>query len=647
MKQTHAFEEEIKELQRELLAEREAEREEVRREWLSLSLADRKAKGLSLHPLQWSDSRLIVGGRWQVRFQYEPVSHLFQPGQRVRLFRQEEEEGEGVISRVTPREVEIIFDELPEWADEGKPGMDLLFQETTYREMERALARLLEEKGSDAIQLRESLTGHRALLRAPSPGMTWYGDPLPGEELFSSHLNPSQRAAVRGILSLPDFAIVHGPPGTGKTTTLVEAIRLLLLREEERILVCAPTNAAVDLLAESLHQAGIPLLRLGHPARVREESWRLTLEGQIEEHPDAKLLDRYRREAEELLRSARRYRRNFGRAEREEREALFREFRELKGVIRRMEGTLLRSLLEGRRVICTTLTGAARSLLDPLEFTTVVLDEATQALEPAAWIPLLRAGRIVMAGDHRQLPPLVKSPSERLRRTLFERCIELHEAEEEGARRIFFLDTQYRMSDPIPRFSNDRFYNGRLLSHPSLESREGLDPSPFRSPLVFVDTAGTDCQESLPEGSESYVNEGEASLLLSLFRRFVPRLISRNWSGAIIAPYRAQADLLSGRLREEYGEQTPWEADTVDSFQGGERDWIGISLTRSNEEGETGFLGEIRRMNVALTRARRMLLVVGDSATLASHPFYAELLEYVEAYGDYRSAYDPELELDL
>jgi ATP-dependent RNA/DNA helicase IGHMBP2 len=446
-----------------------------------------------------------------------------------------------------------------------------------------------------------------------------------------SHLDASQQDAVSLCLSAEDVAIIHGPPGTGKTTTVVELIRQAI-RRGEKVLACAPSNLAVDNMLERLLAGGERALRIGHPARVLPELREHTLDVQVETHPDLKLAREWTKQAWSLRRQAGKFTRIAPQpgARRELRD----EARHLLDDARRIESRLVEHLLDSATVLCATLTGLDYELLRDRQFDLVVIDEAGQATEPPCWIPLLRCQRLVLAGDHCQLPPTIVSNEakrEGFHVSLMERLIERY-----GSRISRRLTTQYRMHEQIMRFSSDEFYGSSLVAADSVSNRLLADlPGVVASPLTeaalrFIDTAGSGCEEQEEAEGSSRENPGEAEFVARQVRELLAAGIDPS-EIAVITPYAAQA-----RLLRQLIEDRAVEIDTVDGFQGRESDVVVISLVRSNAKRELGFLSDTRRMNVALTRARRKLIVFGDSSTLANHDFYLRLLEYFEmedAYG--------------
>lgn len=516
-------------------------------------------------------------------------------------------------------------DELPDWVRDGKLGVDLLFDEGSYRVMEETLVLTRKAENNRVAELREVLAGKLAPRFHQSEPLT-----LPD-------LNASQNKALIHALSAREVGLIHGPPGTGKTTTLVATVGQVVQRENQT-LVCAASNAAVDLLVDKLAKLGLRVLRLGHPARVTEEALQHTLDHQLTLQPEHKELKKLRKQADEYRALAKQYKRNFGKEERQQRQMLLRESKDLKAEARRLENYMLDRVSYQTQVFCCTLTGANHVALSDKRFKTVFIDEAAQAPEPACWIPLQKAGRVILAGDHHQLPPTVKDlqvAKAGYARTLFERLALDRKVGE-------MLETQYRMHAEIMQFSSQYFYHGRLEAHESVASRklEELEP------ITFLDTAGTGFEEKVNVDTLSTGNPEEARLLLQRAAATVaaqPEERRQTLRIGVIAPYRAQVDILKDLLADfpelvALGKQLA--ISTVDSFQGQERDIIAISLTRSNEKGEIGFLADVRRMNVAMTRAKLHLLMVGDSATLGNHAFYKAVLDYVQALGYYHSAFE-------
>jgi predicted DNA helicase len=439
--------------------------------------------------------------------------------------------------------------------------------------------------------------------------------------------------------------LVHGPPGTGKTTTFIQAIRHTLL-EEKQVLVCSPSNIAVDLLTERLVRQGVTVLRLGNPARVSEEVMNNTLDVKMMNHASYKELKEYRKKAEEYFAMAKKYKRNFGPQERMQRNLLYTEAKQLLKDATTLEDYIQWEQFENAQVIACTPVVSSGRLMREKKFKTVFIDEAAQALEPMSWIPISRADRVIFAGDHCQLPPTVKSKRAEeggLKYTLFERVVKTQ------PEATALLRTQYRMHEKIMNFSNNMFYAGKLLADESVKdnllSFDEADDLLIK-PIEFIDTAGCGFNEEQNPESMSISNKEEADLLLKHLGKVLAqyeRKPCKPISIGIISPYKMQTEYLKLALEEqEYfkDSQNHFSIRTVDGFQGQERDIICISLTRSNDRKEIGFLSDTRRMNVALTRAKKKLIVFGDSATLANHSFYKSFLEYIESIDAYRSAWE-------
>jgi predicted DNA helicase len=448
-------------------------------------------------------------------------------------------------------------------------------------------------------------------------------------------LNDSQRAAVAWALAAQDVAIIHGPPGTGKTRTVTELIRQAIARGE-KVLACAPSNLAVDNLLERLVGADERAIRLGHPARVLPELQRHTLDVLVDTHPDVALARRLVKEASVLRDRAARFTR--AKPAPGAKQALRQEARALIADAQRIEEQLVGHLLDSAAVVCCTLTGIDSRMLGDRQFDLALIDEAAQAVEPASWIPLLRANRVVLAGDHCQLPPTIVSP-EAVRAGLGESLMERLIAQQESpiARR---LAVQYRMHSAIMEFSSNEFYDSCLQADESVSGHVLADlPGVRRTPLTetalqLIDTAGASYDEETEDEGTSLFNRQEAELVCRKVRQLAAAGVAPA-DIAVIAPYSAQVQLVRSMV-----DLAGLEIDTVDGFQGREKEAVIVSLVRSNGRGEIGFLAETRRMNVALTRARRKLIVIGDSATLAFHPFYERLLSHFGSHGAHQSVWD-------
>ena len=519
-------------------------------------------------------------------------------------------------------------------------GVQLSFDETSYKLMFEALDRTMKAKNNRLAYLRDLFYSHQKAGR------------FSFEPMKFPWLNPTQERAVNEVLWAKDVAIVHGPPGTGKTTTLVEAINETLMRESQ-VLVCAQSNMAVDWISEKLVDRGINVLRIGNPTRVNDKMLGFTYERRFESHPDYPQLWAIRKAIREL-----RSNRKKGS------ESFHQKMDRLRSRAAEIEIRINAELFGEARVIACTLVGSAHRLLEGMKFGTLFIDEAAQALEAACWIPMKRASRVILAGDHCQLPPTVKSIAALragLGKTLMERIAE------NKPEVVTLLKIQYRMNEEIMRFSSDWFYGGQVESAPQIKYRSILD---YDHPITWIDTSDEENQmtiegEAAPEDSastsssvsaanqnsdlnfkeqfvgESFgrINKAEAELtLLTLAEYFTKigkqRVLSESIDVGIISPYRAQVQYLK-KLIKKYEFFKPYRrlisVNTVDGFQGQERDVILISLVRSNDEGQIGFLKDLRRMNVAMTRARMKLIILGNKDTMTKHPFYKKLWEYVEA----------------
>lgn len=524
-------------------------------------------------------------------------------------------------------------------------GVQLSFDETSYKLMFEALDRVMKAKNNRLAYLRDLFYSHQK------------ADRFSFEPMKFPWLNPTQERAVNEVLWAKDVAIVHGPPGTGKTTTLVEAINETLMRESQ-VLVCAQSNMAVDWISEKLVDRGINVLRIGNPTRVNDKMLGFTYERRFESHPDYPQLWAIRKAIRELRKNRKKGSENY-----------HQKMERLKSRAAEIEIRINSELFGEARVIACTLVGSAHRLLEGMKFGTLFIDEAAQALEAACWIPMKRASRVILAGDHCQLPPTVKSIAALragLGKTLMERIAE------NKPEVVTLLKIQYRMNDEIMRFSSDWFYGGKVESAPQIKYRSVLD---YDHPITWIDTgeeseerrvkseefnsSSDDASEESEEQENSSlfthhsslykeqfvgesfgrINKAEAEFtLLTLAEYFTKigkqRVLSESIDVGIISPYRAQVQYLK-KLIKKYEFFKPYRrlisVNTVDGFQGQERDVILISLVRSNDEGQIGFLKDLRRMNVAMTRARMKLIILGNKDTMTRHPFYKKLWEYVEA----------------
>jgi len=629
----HPETEELADVLRWLQVEKEEDFEQHRRLIQQLPLEERVREGYTWYPAQVMKTGFALGERAYVlleRGQKAEKPDQFRDGMPVSLFTRQpsvrQPEVGGIIQFADRGRMKIILNgpDLPDWLGLGLIGVDIQFDERTYQEMEKALKKVMNAGRDRLAELRAILLGRQAPrfreLAVPAATPT---------------LNASQNEAVNRILNAEDVAVIHGPPGTGKTTTLVEAVRLLAEREA-CVLVTAPSNTAVDLLTERLAEAGLFVLRIGNISRVDEAILSHTLDYQIARHPETKTIKKIRVQAAELRRKAARYRRQYGAEERDEKRAMFKEAGELSAWARQLEDRLVDQLLSSAQVIACTLVGATHPVLEGRRFRTVVIDEAAQALEPATWIPITLCSKVVLAGDPYQLPPTVKSFEARrggLSVTLMEKFIQRQGAFAQ------LLRIQYRMNTPIMGFSNQRFYDGLLEAAPGVAARTlPGDPEPA---VVFIDTAGCGFEELTHPAYQSRYNPSEFQILCEHLYQLAGLYQDHELpSVALISPYREQTIHMKHAISEDAVlSALDLSVNTIDGFQGQERDVVYISLVRSNEKSDIGFLADYRRMNVAMTRARMKLVVIGDSATIGADPFYAAFIAYCEACDGYQTAW--------
>ena len=622
--------------QRHLLqVEYQKEKEAFRLQTQSIGLARKVTRGDAWFPLHLGRTYYNSMNQYCIevtRQADEEIDHNFEYGKAVVFFSAEVPGGDlkqagtiryfnftGTISYADGDRMVVVIPEghtLELQNSQWPVGVQLFFDETSYRIMFDALERVINAKGTRLAYLRDLFYSRQR------------AEAFSFDDMKFPWLNTSQERAVNDVLRAKDVRVLHGPPGTGKTTTLVEAINETLMRETQ-VLVCAQSNTAVDWISEKLVDCGVKVLRIGNPTRVNDKMLSFTYERRFADHPDYPKLWQLRRNIREM----RRRRRETG-------ERFHQKLDRLKELAVELEVRINADIFGQVRVIASTLVGAGNKLLDGKRFGTVFIDEAAQALEAACWIPIRRASRVILAGDHCQLPPTVKSLEALkggLGKTLMERIVE------NKPECVSLLQVQYRMNDEIMQFSSDYFYHGQMNSAPEVAHRVIHEGD---APILWFDTStinlGEDERDNFREQfiGETFgrVNKGEANLTLSLLQIYFQRIgkqriLDDRIDVGIISPYRAQVQYLK-RLINKRAFFKPFRhlitVNTVDGFQGQERDVILISLVRSNDSGQIGFLRDLRRMNVAITRARMKLFILGDAPTMSRHPFYKKLFDYIQ-----------------
>jgi ATP-dependent RNA/DNA helicase IGHMBP2 len=524
-------------------------------------------------------------------------------------------------------EITVALDKPPDAPPKGRCQLDVLGSEATYKRMKKALASVEKSDKKHVARLRDIFMG------AAKPE---FEELEKSPEFFNDRLNKYQKQAVEKALVSQDVALVHGPPGTGKTTVLVEIIRQSVARGS-RVLASAPSNIAVDNLLEKLLETGLRVVRMGHPARILDSLRHATLSAQVAEHFDQSSIRELDQQRERLLKQRARAESRGRGLNWEERHQYTQEIQKLWQDARDREYALGREILAQADVVLVTHGGIAKPILKK-PFDLLIMDEASQATEPLSWIPITQAKKVVFAGDPLQLPPTIYSEEAKkkgLSLTLFERLQETLTEKSQTLLRI-----QYRMHETIMGFSSQQFYKNALEADESVRTHTAVelpgvqDVDLVQQPLIYVDTAGTGYDEQWNELLESRENEGEARLAMQLYQKLRESGLPAKSIG-ILTPYVAQVRLLKSLANDR-----AVEIGSVDGFQGREKEAIIVSLVRSNEQGEVGFLNDIRRMNVAMTRARRLLIVIGDSATLSRHPFYLQFIDYAERHKAHRSAWE-------
>ncbi len=615
--------------------EAQAEAEQLRAATQNRSDAQAERSGTALLHLTIREEAVGLGGRVLVtlakRSHTETLPwHRLNVGAPVLLSEEQATDGwsqRGVVSQRERHSLQVALDRWPEPQTESATfRLDLSSDEVARQRQRTALEQVRLAKSGRLAELRAVLLNEEAAQfeRTDAP-LTFY----------NRRLDPTQQEAVRFALTAQDVALIHGPPGTGKTTTVVELIRQAV-RRGERVLACAPSNTAVDNMFEKLLNAGEKALRLGHPARVMPTLRDHTLDLLVDNHPDVKIARKLMRDAYTLRDQAGKYRR--AKPAPGEKRGMREEAKSMLADARRMEAQAVARIIDGADILCVTNTGIDPRIIGERRFDLCVMDEAGQTTEPEIWIPVLRSQRVVFAGDHQQLPPTIisrEAAQQGFGVSLLERL--MRQAGETLSRQ---LQQQYRMHEQIMRFSSEEFYGGTLRAHESVAQHQLTDlPEVALTDLTattvdFIDTAGASYDEELEPDGESRLNPQEAALVEQKVNGLLAAGLSME-EIAVITPYSAQMRYLRTLLPDER-----LEIDSVDGFQGREKEAVIISLVRANQTGEIGFLAETRRLNVALTRARRKLIVIGDSATITSHPFFQRLVAYFEEIGAYRSVWE-------
>jgi ATP-dependent RNA/DNA helicase IGHMBP2 len=576
------------------------------------SLKNLKSDGLAIHPIRVTRKSFGYADYPEISFRipFPMESRNFRDGAAIECFCQGETPVKGILLHLDGKQGEfrLFAPDFPDWIEDDQVGIKLAPDSRTTEQMKKAVSAI--EQDQRLLALFEQI--HASTSDKTNPVNTT-------EELDfkNTALNPSQQMAVKGMLAEAPLMIIHGPPGTGKTTTLIEGIQQLV-KQGKRVLVSAPGNAAVDHLALGLIRTGLPILRVGNSAKVSEAILALTPEGKLKGSNEEKTIKKLRIRAEELRKMALQYKRRFGKDEREQRNLLMKEVKLIRQEIREFQQFHEEQLYEKAAVILGTPIALTDSRIKSDTFDTVIIDEAGQCLEPLAWCIFPYAEHIILAGDHLQLPPTVLS-EEAIRigfnRSILEVCYGKFPD-------VHLLDTQYRMRRSIAEFSNNYFYEGKIKTIQELEDKG--------THLYFYDTAGTGFEESSGSDGHSLANQGEADLVLKLIEQETLKAEET----AVISPYSGQIALLRETL------PTAIRVSTIDSFQGQEMRNIIISLVRSNADGTIGFLKDHRRMNVAMTRAKENLFIIGDSSTISSDPYFSKFLDHAEQTRAYRSAWE-------
>lgn len=569
-------------------------------------------EGITLYPIEFTELKFNDFGDQLIEVKTNPNQEgsSFKTGKIVEIFNSDGESAQGQITFYRENEITIKCgdEEIEDWIKKGKVGLNALVDTKTYDAFEKGIRQILDaEKDNLPIRFYESSKSCQA-----------------DQNYQAESLNEAQNKAVNEILSDNEVSIIHGPPGTGKTTTLVAAIKKLT-QNGKSVLVCAPSNAAVDNISIQLLNDKVNVVRIGNENKIDEKVKAAYLETKIKNDSSFKFLQQLKNQSDDLRKKAFKYKRNFGKEEYQERKVLKQELKSLRSDIRKIQKDISQNVLEKTEVICGTFFSIQQFNLPKDCYDYLIIDEAGQAIEPAIWSVAHLGEKMVLAGDDLQLPPTVKSRTAEkmgLAKSVLERAAEIDKPR-------VLLNVQYRMNATIMAFSNAQFYKNQLIAHESVANQK-IENNEFEA-VEFIDTAGCGYEEVKEQNGGGISNPGEVSVISKVLQEL--QLQTNDQSIGIITPYRSQLSEIQQNILNE-------DCNTVDSFQGQERDIIIISLVRSNENGEIGFLSDYRRMNVAMTRAKKKLIVIGDSATLGQDKFYNDFLDFVEQKASYRTAWE-------
>ncbi|MBK6363733.1 MAG: AAA family ATPase [Saprospiraceae bacterium] len=600
----------------------------------SKTLQEKVDQGFIWYPIEIVAVHYAIGESVEIKIKRKTAPgkdffHKFKVGVSVQFFNSDPnvKNISGVVSYLQKDTISVLtYVEKEDVEDfySGHSGLEIIYDDKSYQVMKSAIRQVMDSKNESVQVLR------KAFISQSLPDNRIYGENS-AFIISGSTLNLSQKKALEIALSSRYLSIIHGPPGTGKTTTLV-ALTKTILQKEKKILVCASSNNAVDLLASRLHLEGLRVLRIGNVTRIHDDLVDLTLIEKLRNHADWNTIKKIKIQADQILRTASKYKRSFTPEDKAERKRLKKESYDLRSWSRELEDRLSDEILSNTQVIATTLISASHPQIQKMVFETVIIDEASQALEAECWNAILKGKRVILAGDHLQLPPTVKS-QEAMQKGFDKTILDfMTDKIEESS----LLTVQYRMNDTILGFSNRQFYKGMLESFPT---NKNISLPNDDLPLVFIDTAGCGFDEILNPKQKSYKNEGEYFIL----REYILKKheILAGAEIGIISPYAEQVRYLSDEIEKEPAFiGLNLEVNTIDGFQGQEKDVIFISLVRSNDKSELGFIKDNRRLNVAMTRARKKLVIIGDSATIGNHPLYNELLNHIEKNGFLDSAWN-------